>query len=156
EARLQLDQQQKFVLDAGRFMDTHVLLGLNTEVQDANLKKVLRRDNPALLIDPNGRKLLRYDKIPRFPSGEYVPFRDWLPFMNTFAPYDNDYSIRAGEKKNRFRLGKYHFGALICFEDTDPFLARPYGRNTDDGPPADFLVNISNDGWFDGSSEHDE
>src|SRR5205085_7228468 len=25
-----------------------------------------------------------------------------------------------------------------------------------DEPPVDFLVNISNDGWFDGTSEHEE
>src|SRR5204863_1484901 len=38
----------------------------------------------------------------------------------------------------------------------DPFLARAYGREDVDGPPVDFLVNISNDGWFDGSSEHEQ
>jgi apolipoprotein N-acyltransferase len=50
----------------------------------------------------------------------------------------------------------YHFGVLICYEDTDPNLARDYALAEGDGPPVDFLVNISNDGWFDGSSEHEE
>ena len=72
------------------------------------------------------------------------------------------------------------FGVIICYEDTDPYLARQYGRRDDGEPPADvlhrilfnwgqaqfptatgepaadFLVNISNDGWFDGTSEHEE
>ena len=53
-------------------------------------------------------------------------------------------------------MKKFHFGVLICFEDTDPDLARQYGRPDGDGPAADFLLNISNDGWFNGSSEHEE
>ena len=53
-------------------------------------------------------------------------------------------------------LNKYHFGVLICYEDSDPFMARRYLENSNDGPPVDFLVNISNDGWFDGSCEHEE
>jgi apolipoprotein N-acyltransferase len=45
---------------------------------------------------------------------------------------------------------------LICYEDTDPALARGYGIATDDGPPVDFLLNLSNDGWFNGTAEHEE
>jgi apolipoprotein N-acyltransferase len=52
--------------------------------------------------------------------------------------------------------GEYRFGVLTCFEDTDPFLARQYGREHADGPTVDFLVNMSNDGWFDGTCEHEE
>jgi len=80
-----------------------------------------------------------------------------LPFMDCFAPYDFDYSISPGTRFTRFAVGPYRFGALICFEDTDPFLAREYvSASAGDGPPVDFLLNISNDGWFDGTSEHDE
>ncbi len=131
------------------------LLGLNVEVLVGPEGRT-HKYNSALLLNADGSRGERYDKIHRVPFGEYVPFREWIPWMNTFAPYENDYSITAGEQKTRFKLGKYRFGVLICFEDTDPFLARPYGVETRDGPPVDFLVNISNDGWFDGSSEHDE
>jgi apolipoprotein N-acyltransferase len=34
-------------------------------------------------------------------------------------------------------------------------VTRPYG-GSDGKSQADFLLNISNDGWFDGTSEHDE
>src|SRR5207249_2148518 len=37
-------------------------------------------------------------------------------------------------------------------EDSDPYLARQYVASE----PVDFLVNISNDGWFDGTEEHEE
>ena len=49
----------------------------------------------------------------------------------------------------------FHFGVLICYEDSDAVLAR---RLVEPGPQptADFIVNISNDGWFMGTSEHAE
>src|SRR5207237_2965743 len=43
-----------------------------------------------------------------------------------------------------------------CYEDTDPYLARQYVRPGSAAPTVDFLLNISNDGWFDGTSEHEE
>jgi apolipoprotein N-acyltransferase len=130
------------------------LLGLNTFVLDDDAKE--RRYNSALLLTENGGIGERYDKMHRVPFGEFVPFRDWLPWMNVVAPYDFDYSIGKGEKFTRFTLGQHKFCVLICYEDTDPFLARSYARTENDGRPVDFLVNISNDGWFEGGSEHDE
>jgi apolipoprotein N-acyltransferase len=114
------------------------------------------RYNSAVLIEQAGTAGGKYDKIHCVPFGEYVPFRDVLPWMNTFAPYDFDYSITPGEQMTRFPLGKYHFGVVICYEDTDPYLARQYVRPGLGKPEVDFLLNISNDGWFDGTSEHEE
>jgi apolipoprotein N-acyltransferase len=41
----------------------------------------------------------------------------------------------------------FRFGVLICYEDTTAEVARKlvYGKN---GKELDWLVNISNDGWF--------
>jgi apolipoprotein N-acyltransferase len=136
---------------------TNYLLGVNTALLNDQGKT--EQYNSALLVKADGGSTQRYDKIHRVPFGEYVPFKDWPligDLMNAFAPYENDYSVRQGEHLTRFQLGQYHFGVLICFEDTDPFLARRYGHKDEDGPAADFLLNISNDGWFDGTSEHDE
>lgn len=132
-------------------MKTQLLLGLNANVLDEKAEEV--RYNSALLVTPGGKWGPRYDKMHRVPFGEFIPE---LPFMERFAPYEHPYSITAGERFTRFPLGKHHFGVIICYEDTDPYLARQYCRPDADGPAADFLVNISNDGWFDGSSEHDE
>jgi apolipoprotein N-acyltransferase len=107
----------------------------------------------------DGRLLGRYDKSHLVVFGEYVPLRDWLPFMNKLAPYDFDYSVTPGESFTRFALPhrgrELLFGVVICFEDTDPDLSQPYA-GSDRQPAVDFLLNISNDGWFDGTSEHDE
>ncbi|HEX3315141.1 MAG TPA: apolipoprotein N-acyltransferase, partial [Gemmataceae bacterium] len=134
--------------------NTAQLVGLTTVV--VGEKKKRTRYGSALLVHKNGTLGERFDKMHRVPFGEYVPFRDALPFMNALAPYDHDYSISIGEKFTRFTLGDRRFGTLICYEDTDPFLARRYVQDSADGKPVDFLVNMSNDGWFDGSAEHDE
>jgi apolipoprotein N-acyltransferase len=142
----------------GRKWHANVLLGLNSRMLGGG--EETWRYNSALLLGPTGREDGRYDKIHRVPFGEYIPLRDWLPWLNRLAPYDFDYSVRAGEHQTRFALptadGVYHFGVIICFEDTDPPLARQYVRPSDGEPAADFLVNISNDGWFNGESEHEE
>ena len=77
-----------------------------------------------------------------------------------FRAYDFDYSIEPGRGATHFPLkvgpdSRFSFGVAICYEDTDADRTRPYGGG-DGKPPVDFLLNISNDGWFDGTSEHDE
>jgi apolipoprotein N-acyltransferase len=138
---------------AKRWAGASVLLGLNSYVLQADRP---HRYNSALLVGPDGRVAGRYDKIHRVPLGEYVPLRDELPFVNSLAPYDFDYSITAGRAPTRFPLktatGAYTFGAVICYEDTMPDRARPYAAPH----AADFVVNPSNDGWFNGSAEHEE
>jgi apolipoprotein N-acyltransferase len=137
---------------------TNQLVGMNAITVVAGQP---RRYNSTVLIDRQGKAAGRYDKIHRVPFGEFVPFREWLPWMDYFAPYDFDYSVWAGDQFTRFPLidaatrRRFTFGALICYEDTDADVARPYGGG-DDTAPADFLLNVSNDGWFDGASEHDE
>ena len=133
---------------------THVLLGLNgLEWDGARVWKY----NSALLTDANGAQFARYDKMHLVPFGEYVPLGDALPFMHWFTPYEKDYQCRPGERWTRFpitdRSGRaFTFACLICYEDSDPYLARQYVA-TD---PVNFLVNISNDGWFDGTEEHEQ
>jgi apolipoprotein N-acyltransferase len=137
---------------------TNLLIGMNGATAGADGRS--RRYNSAILVDRQGQRADRYDKIHRVPFGEYVPFRDWLPWMNYFAPYDFDYSVWPGEQHTRFPLidsatgRRFTFGVLICYEDTDAEVAHPYGGGGT--AVADFLLNISNDGWFDGTSEHDE
>ena len=42
----------------------------------------------------------------------------------------------------------YKFGVIICYEDTVPALARRFALDKDGQKQIDWLVNISNDGWF--------
>jgi apolipoprotein N-acyltransferase len=134
---------------------TNLLLGLLTwEMTDLNDNP--QKFNSALLVTSGGATGGRYNKIHRVPFGEYIPFKDWLPFMNALSPYDFDYSVRQGDKLTRFKLGAFNFGVLICYEDGYADIARQYGADGQDGRAADFLINISNDGWFDGTAEHEQ
>jgi apolipoprotein N-acyltransferase len=143
-----------------------LLIGANGVTLDSSGR--IRRSNTAVLVElkPGAAGRLgvvdRYDKIHCIPFGEYVPMRDWLPFMNAFSPYNFNYSVTPGERQTRFpmkvatRSRPVHFGVLICYEDSDAALARRMAVPEGGEPPADFIVNISNDGWFNGSSQHEE
>jgi apolipoprotein N-acyltransferase len=145
------------VREAAKQWKTNVLFGLNANVFEADGH--VHQYNSALLVGRDGNAQGRYDKIHCIPFGEYVPFRDEFPWMQKFAPYDDlDYSVSFGLAETRFILDQgtdrtYSFGVVICYEDTDAARAIPYVGG---GSPVDFLLNISNDGWFDGTSEHDE
>jgi len=138
------------------FWQTPMLLGLNTFQWESDNKEW--RYNSALLVDATGKPVARYDKIHLVPFGEYVPLEKYLPFMTAFTPYDKAYSCKPGESWTRFPIAAggrtYHFGCVICYEDTDATLARQYVRPSSEG--VDFIVNISNDGWFDGTAEHEQ
>lgn len=135
--------------------NTSVLLGLNSkELTPSGVK----RYNSALLVSREANKFSRYDKIHRVPFGEFIPFKELLPWLKNLAPYDFEYSIEAGEgfPKLEFPAGldkTYSFGTLICYEDTDPSIPTGFFRS---GTAPNFFVNISNDGWFKGSEEHEQ
>jgi len=135
---------------------TPMLYGLNTYQWEADEKEW--RYNSALLVDASGRAAARYDKIHLVPFGEYVPLEKYLPWMTVFTPYEKAYSCKPGDHWTRFPLSvggrTYHFACVICYEDTDATLARQYVRPSAEG--VDFIVNISNDGWFDGTAEHEQ
>jgi len=42
----------------------------------------------------------------------------------------------------------YHFGVIICYEDTIPYVGRNFTLDRAGRKRIDWLVNISNDGWF--------
>jgi apolipoprotein N-acyltransferase len=85
----------------------------------------------------------RYRKRSLVIFGEYIPLVRWLPFIRWFTPIQG--SFAAGERPEPFRMPDLgaQVSVLICFEDTFPQLGRESA-----GPDTDFLVNITNDGWF--------
>jgi apolipoprotein N-acyltransferase len=152
------DHWGKFARQFVNAIGVPTILGLNAEVLDEHGNG--HRYNTALMLTPDGDVGGRYDKIHLLPFGEFLPFKDWLPFVKALSPYgDFDYSITPGEKQARIRLtvrGRtYHFGVLICYEVADSHLTRGLVRSGSE-PPADFLVNMTNDGWYMGSHEHAE
>jgi apolipoprotein N-acyltransferase len=142
---------------AGR-TQSYLLVGAHgANVGEVNGKlDVTERFNSAYLYKPDGEQSsLRYDKIHLVPFGEFIPFKKSFPplyklFMG-FSPYDYDYTLTRGSEYTLFPVRienrDYRFGVLICYEDTDPAIARKMIYKDGD-KQADWLVNISNDGWY--------
>jgi apolipoprotein N-acyltransferase len=124
-----------------------------------------RRYNSATVFRPDGSEPQRYDKVHVVYFGETVPFRSgklrflyfWLNRLMPFSGPDGDYeySIFPGKGFGRFSLavsasgGKaYRFAVPICYEDVMPYISREFACGGSDEKRVDFLLNISNDGWF--------
>ncbi len=45
-------------------------------------------------------------------------------------------------------VAPYHFAVIICYEDTIPYVGRNFALDPQGHKRVDWLVNISNDGWF--------
>jgi apolipoprotein N-acyltransferase len=111
--------------------------------------------NTAILVEPGRAAEQRYDKLHLVPFGEYVPLIQTLPWLTRLTPYHGELvpSLAFGVRPVWFDLGRYRYATAICFEDTVPHVVRRFFREMADGRPPDVLLNISNDGWFQGSSE---
>jgi len=113
--------------------------------------------NSAYLYKPDGTPdLRRYDKIHLVPFGEYIPFHKTAPrlyrWILSLSPYDYDYNLTAGDDFTIFDIDAegrhWRFGVLICYEDTHPTVTRRMVVAADGTKRADWLVNLSNDGWY--------
>jgi len=144
-----LDRSQKWAYEHATRWNADILLGWNTF--DFSTEP-FRHTNSAILLDRQGREVAWYDKIVCLPFGEYVPLGDVLPFMRWLSPYDYEYTIRPGTEVKAVRWDGQRIGVLICYEDTVPGLVRRFMREQS----PDFFANLSNDGWFKGSEEHEQ
>jgi apolipoprotein N-acyltransferase len=136
----------------------YVLVGAyGAKVRFRKEKAYLARFNSAFLYTTDGRQAPEhYDKIHLVPFGEVVPFKRSLPwlyyFLMKFTPYNYDYSLEYGSKYTVFKMAGYRppprFGVMICYEDTIPAIARRFVTDSSGQKQVDWLVNISNDGWF--------
>jgi apolipoprotein N-acyltransferase len=99
--------------------------------------------NASFLVSPDGEFLRRYIKRRLVIFGEYVPLAKWLPFMKWFTPIDGGFT--PGSRVVQFALTNpaVKTSTLICFEDLFPGLARAAAEDD-----TDFLVNLTNNGWF--------
>ena len=101
--------------------------------------------NSAVVVDPEGREILQYDKMHLVPFGEYVPawaFPDKIgkitAEVGNFVP---------GTSYRVAQTPEGTIGIFICYEDIFPQLVRRIAA-----AGAEVLVNISNDAWYGDSS----
>jgi len=125
---------------------------------DANNIRLAQKFNSAFLYKPDGSQSpQKYSKIYLVPFGEMLPFSN-IPLIHklflTMSPYDFDYTIDPGTEYTVFDMQapntnrKYRFSVMICYEDAVPAMARKFAMDEKGQKQIDWLVNISNDGWF--------
>jgi apolipoprotein N-acyltransferase len=111
--------------------------------------------NSAVLTAPRQGEVGVYDKLHLVPFGEYLPLQESAPILRFLMPYGPDqvFGLDHADMVKTIHYENLRFGALICFEDTVPWISRAMVNLPD--APIDFYVNQSNDGWFRGSVEAD-
>jgi apolipoprotein N-acyltransferase len=133
--------------------DAPILLGIDT-VQTTPAETF--HYNSAFYFDRQSQPKERYDKVHRVMFGEYVPFADWFPWLYGLTPLPGGLNAGVGPVaiKTTTPAGPVCFAPNICFESTLSHLIRGQVETLRrEGAEPDVLVNLTNDGWFWGSSE---
>ncbi len=101
--------------------------------------------NSAFMVNTNGiQDVYRKNHLVIF--GEYIPFENHIKALKNISPLG--FSCVPGKTVKNFKLDdNIEFSILICFEDIFSYLTSKIAKND-----ADFIVNLTNDGWFDGTS----
>ena len=101
--------------------------------------------NAAVLATPPGATAGIYRKNHLVIFGEYVPLANALPFLKWLTPIGDGFT--PGTEPGRFVVGPTNaavqISPVICFEDIFPQHLRRHVT-----PETDFLLELTNDGWF--------
>jgi apolipoprotein N-acyltransferase len=97
--------------------------------------------NSAFSLDPQGQILGQYDKTHLVPFGEWVPLAGflgrWIHVLNDLGGFV------PGKRSAVIPTHIGRAGVNICYEAVFPSVVR---RSVRDG--AEFIVNLTNDGWY--------
>jgi apolipoprotein N-acyltransferase len=99
--------------------------------------------NSSFLFNPACEIEATYHKRRLVIFGEYIPLIRWLPFLKMLTPIGSGYT--PGDRAVPFDMPglSAKTSVLICFEDMFPHEAREHVEED-----TDFLINLTNDGWF--------
>ena len=115
--------------------NTHLLIGGFREISNGQL------ENSTLILGKGASSADFYSKRHLVPLGEYIPLLEYLRWLGRWIniPFNN---LSKGTKTGLLTIGKHQAQISICYEDA-------FGEEIiDDLPEADYLVNVTNDGWF--------
>ncbi|MEO6050640.1 MAG: apolipoprotein N-acyltransferase [Pyrinomonadaceae bacterium] len=123
---------QQFIGDFAKRNNVSVLF--NSAEPDATSGKYF---NSAVMVGPDGKEAVQYDKIFLLPFGEAVP-----PLLEGIVPgFVGNFSY--GREYDILPIGDAKAGVMICFESHFGQLSRRYVR---DG--ADVIIEMTNDGYL--------
>jgi apolipoprotein N-acyltransferase len=132
-----------------------LVLGANTRHFGPQGQQIF---NSAAYVDRDGQLQDRYDKMHLVLFGEYIPFAEYLPWLYRLTPLTG--SATAGNRPTAFGLRwgsrTCRIAPNICYESVlSHVIRRQVNALADERREPDILVNLTNDGWFWGSSELD-
>ena len=135
-------KEYKFLFE-NKFNENHILLiGIN-EIKKED--QIIKYFNSLTIYDHNLEIINSYNKVNLVPFGEFLPFEKVLNLIGLKTITNNYQSYSRGEKRNIIDINKLNFSVrllpLICYEII-------YTGNIFNNRDFDFIVNISEDGWF--------
>ena len=150
-----LEQERLTLLAAfARRYGTHWLVGLDKQVVTPHAPSGAKNYNCGLFLDPEGVALACYSKQHPVMFGEYIPLAERFPWLYRLTPLPA--GLTAGTQPVAVTIAGSRVAVNICYETALPEAVRTLvlelGRQ---GGRPDVIVNLTNDGWFWGSSELD-
>ena len=112
-----------------------IILGINSNYNN----KIY---NSLIAIDNNAELLFKYNKNNLVPFGEFLPFENFFKKLGLKKITFGYQSFSSDNKREILYLNKFRFLPLICYEIIYSGKINP---NRED---YDFILNISEDGWF--------
>jgi apolipoprotein N-acyltransferase len=130
---------QQWLVAMAQDTNSYLVIGSLGEAPEVNGQRQLL--NSALVLDPHGNMLGRYDKIHLVPYGEYIPMQSLFSFASKLTREVGDFA--RGTERKVFDLNGTHVGIFICYESVFPDEVREFTANG-----AQVLINISDDLWY--------
>jgi apolipoprotein N-acyltransferase len=96
--------------------------------------------NTALCLGPD-LQITKYAKMHLVPFGEYTPYKKIFGFIEKMTHAIGE--VTPGTEPVLHSFNNLKFGSPICYEIIFPDLVRRFSKKG-----ADFLVTITNDGWY--------
>ena len=137
----ELDEYKNLFKD--KFNKNHLFgLGINNyEVKNGEGKFY----NTFSFYDHEINLIAAYNKVNLVPFGEFLPFENFLRTIGMKSLTNNYQSYTKGKSRNLIKIGHndftFNFLPLICYEII-------YSGKILNNPEIDYIINISEDGWF--------
>jgi apolipoprotein N-acyltransferase len=98
--------------------------------------------NSLVVLDKDANILAKYDKNKLVPFGEFLPYENLLSKFGLKKITQGYLSFSASNKRNIININNIKFLPLICYEI---IYSGQLNKSKED---YDFIINISEDGWF--------
>ena len=132
------------------YSESHIIImGINTEKKINNTKKIY---NSMVVLDNKLNLIKEYNKIKLVPFGEFLPFENFFKKIGLRKISFGYNSFSEGKDRNLINLYKNNFSfiPLICYEI---IYSGSINLKSD---KTNFIINISEDGWFGNSIGPDQ